>query len=252
MSNAREDPTATPGVPAVPVFAPSVAAAQETARAKPGTAAPRASSKMTSPAVIGSGIRLRVEGGPSDSGDLGRADAVPRAFKPVGRPAAQKAASGANAAQPGAQGDVGVSKLAEAAIRSSSIAESLPIGSRLAQLAQTFAGGANGAATGAAGARGETSPARAAAGGAGPRAPPGGGDAPAATGAGGLGHGGLPMTYSRKDKSLGLLCENFLALYGNGDEEMISLDEAAQRLGVERRRIYDIVNVLESVEVVGG
>ncbi|XP_035816032.1 E2F transcription factor-like E2FE isoform X1 [Zea mays] len=55
--------------------------------------------------------------------------------------------------------------------------------------------------------------------------------------------------YSRKQKSLGLLCSNFVALYDREDVEVIGLDDAAKRLGVERRRIYDIVNVLESVGI---
>jgi E2F/DP family winged-helix DNA-binding domain len=50
------------------------------------------------------------------------------------------------------------------------------------------------------------------------------------------------------------LCEppqtRFVEIYGHADQDDICLDHAAHELGVERRRIYDIVNVLESVGVV--
>ncbi|KAL1211315.1 E2F transcription factor-like E2FF [Cardamine amara subsp. amara] len=58
------------------------------------------------------------------------------------------------------------------------------------------------------------------------------------------------QTYSRKEKSLGVLVSNFLSLYNRDDVDLIGLDDAAGKLGVERRRIYDVVNILESVGVV--
>uniref|UniRef100_A0A6J0SXV7 Transcription factor E2F8 n=1 Tax=Pogona vitticeps TaxID=103695 RepID=A0A6J0SXV7_9SAUR len=59
---------------------------------------------------------------------------------------------------------------------------------------------------------------------------------------------------SRKDKSLGLLCHKFLARYpsypNTSKNNEICLDEVAEELNVERRRIYDIMNVLESLHMV--
>ncbi|NWU47831.1 E2F8 factor, partial [Dromas ardeola] len=59
---------------------------------------------------------------------------------------------------------------------------------------------------------------------------------------------------SRKEKSLGLLCHKFLARYpdypSTAENNYICLDEVAEELHVERRRIYDIVNVLESLHMV--
>ncbi|NXD69408.1 E2F8 factor, partial [Eolophus roseicapillus] len=59
---------------------------------------------------------------------------------------------------------------------------------------------------------------------------------------------------SRKEKSLGLLCHKFLARYPDypsaAENNYICLDEVAEELNVERRRIYDILNVLESLHMV--
>ena len=55
---------------------------------------------------------------------------------------------------------------------------------------------------------------------------------------------------SRKDKSLGLLCDNFIHHFARSDSDLIELEAVAPVLGVGRRRMYDIVNVLESLEIV--
>lgn len=59
---------------------------------------------------------------------------------------------------------------------------------------------------------------------------------------------------SRKEKSLGLLCHKFLARYPDYPNPALNndicLDDVAAELNVERRRIYDIMNVLESLHMV--
>uniref|UniRef100_A0AAY4EVE2 Transcription factor E2F8 n=1 Tax=Denticeps clupeoides TaxID=299321 RepID=A0AAY4EVE2_9TELE len=58
----------------------------------------------------------------------------------------------------------------------------------------------------------------------------------------------------RKEKSLGLLCHKFLARYPDYPNPAVNndicLDDVAGELNVERRRIYDIMNVLESLHMV--
>jgi len=50
---------------------------------------------------------------------------------------------------------------------------------------------------------------------------------------------------SRKSKSLGNLCKNFIKTFSNDENSLIIIDECAKMLNVERRRIYDIINILE-------
>ncbi|KAM9816723.1 transcription factor E2F8 [Neosynchiropus ocellatus] len=57
---------------------------------------------------------------------------------------------------------------------------------------------------------------------------------------------------SRKEKSLGLLCHKFLARFTDckSISRNISLDDVSAELNVGRRRIYDIMNVFESLHMV--
>ena len=57
---------------------------------------------------------------------------------------------------------------------------------------------------------------------------------------------------NRKEKALGLLCLRFVQEFESrgGEEGDVLLDEAGVTLGVERRRIYDIVNILEAMDIV--
>ncbi|CAD8061514.1 unnamed protein product [Paramecium sonneborni] len=56
--------------------------------------------------------------------------------------------------------------------------------------------------------------------------------------------------YNRKEKSLEELSKKFVRCLIDYDEKIVCLDQITDELGVERRRIYDIINILESLQVV--
>ncbi|KAL4423470.1 hypothetical protein ABPG77_005422 [Micractinium sp. CCAP 211/92] len=58
-------------------------------------------------------------------------------------------------------------------------------------------------------------------------------------------------TGCRYDSSLGLLTRKFVALLDDAEGGVLDLNKAAEALHVQKRRIYDITNVLEGIGVIG-
>ncbi|XP_021377574.1 transcription factor E2F3-like [Mizuhopecten yessoensis] len=59
-----------------------------------------------------------------------------------------------------------------------------------------------------------------------------------------------PLEKTRYDTSLGLLTKKFVGLLKNAREGVLDLNKAAEHLEVQKRRIYDITNVLEGINLI--
>ncbi|NXH11153.1 E2F2 factor, partial [Bucco capensis] len=59
-----------------------------------------------------------------------------------------------------------------------------------------------------------------------------------------------PGEKTRYDTSLGLLTKKFLRLLSESPEGVVDLNRAAEVLEVQKRRIYDITNVLEGIQLI--
>ncbi|KAJ8288515.1 hypothetical protein COCON_G00011740, partial [Conger conger] len=59
-----------------------------------------------------------------------------------------------------------------------------------------------------------------------------------------------PLEKTRYDTSLGLLTKKFLQLLGQSADGVVDLNRAAEVLKVQKRRLYDITNVLEGVHLI--
>lgn len=57
------------------------------------------------------------------------------------------------------------------------------------------------------------------------------------------------MCCFRFDTSLGLLTKKFVALLKSSQNGVLDLNIAAEHLSVQKRRIYDITNVLEGIGI---
>ena len=64
-------------------------------------------------------------------------------------------------------------------------------------------------------------------------------------------HSGTPMSgSSRYDSSLGLVTKRFVTLLQNTPDNALDLNYAANELGVQKRRMYDVTNVLEGIGLI--
>ncbi|KAM9307953.1 transcription factor E2F3 [Gastrophryne carolinensis] len=59
-----------------------------------------------------------------------------------------------------------------------------------------------------------------------------------------------PMEKTRYDTSLGLLTKKFIQLLSQSSDGVVDLNRAAEVLKVQKRRIYDITNVLEGIHLI--
>merc|ERR1719410_1806885 len=59
-----------------------------------------------------------------------------------------------------------------------------------------------------------------------------------------------PMEKARYETSLGLLTKKFVSLFHTDPNGTVDLNKASEGLGVQKRRIYDITNVLEGIGLV--
>lgn len=59
-----------------------------------------------------------------------------------------------------------------------------------------------------------------------------------------------PGEKTRYDTSLGLLTKKFICLLSESEDGVLDLNWAAEVLDVQKRRIYDITNVLEGIQLI--